>query len=345
MSVMLLNWPLIITLIAIAALPVFFPRRSGGSRREQLSLEIREARREDVEARPKPGKHNKAEAGDAKLSLLSGLRSSSWGFGQDLRGTGGTLIVLVTVFFLIVGVGAGTFYVGHPPEATGSGDANSFLLSGSGSDGEMLARLTDYTRSIGTEEQASTAAAGERLPDVNTMIERLAARLETTPEDIDGWRMLGWSYFHTGRYEEAATAYARAVEFDPGSAELKLSYEEAKAKASESGNLETASSLQTDTIGKSTDGPSVEKIAKFEGMPPRERDAAIRSMVDGLAARLESSPRDVEGWTRLMRSRVVLGEREVAATAFRKALEAFKDDMAASSKIAAAATELGLRAE
>ena len=107
----------------------------------------------------------------------------------------------------------------------------------------MLARLTDYTRSIGTEEPASMAAAGKLLPDVNTMIERLAARLETTPDDIEGWRMLGWSYFHTARYEQAATAYARAVELDPSSAELKLSYEEAKAKASESGNSEIASSL------------------------------------------------------------------------------------------------------
>jgi cytochrome c-type biogenesis protein CcmH len=80
-------------------------------------------------------------------------------------------------------------------------------------------------------------------------------------------------------------------------------------------------------------------------MPPHERNAQIRSMVDGLAARLESSPRDVEGWIRLMRSRVVLGEREVAATTFRKALEVFKDDSAASGTIAAAATELGLKVE
>ena len=85
----------------------------------------------------------------------------------------------------------------------------------------MLARLKDYTRSIGAEEPASMPAAGKLLPDVNTMIERLAARLETTPDDIKGWRTLGWSYFHTGRYEQAATAYARAVELDPNSAELK----------------------------------------------------------------------------------------------------------------------------
>jgi cytochrome c-type biogenesis protein CcmH len=153
--------------------------------------------------------------------------------------------------------------------------------------------------------------------------------------------MLGWSYFHTGRYKQAAAALARAVELDPNSAELKLAYEEAKGKASESDNSETASSLQTVATGKGGD----EKIAKSEATPPRAHDAAVRSMVDGLANRLESSPRDVEGWTRLMRSRVVLGEREVAATAFRKALEVFKDDTAASGKITAAAIELGLKPE
>jgi cytochrome c-type biogenesis protein CcmH len=93
------------------------------------------------------------------------------------------------------------------------------------------------------------------------------------------------------------------------------------------------------------DGLSVEKITKSKTMAPHERDAAIGSMVDGLADRLESSPRDVEGWALLLRSRVVLGERELAATAFRKALEVFKDDSAASGKITAAAMELGLKAD
>jgi len=261
-----------------------------------------------------------------------------------LQGASGALIAAAAVFLLVAGIGAATSYVGDPPGATGSGDTNSSPPS-SGSDGETLARLTDYTRSIATEEPASMAAAGRLLPDVNTMIERLAARLEATPEDIEGWRMLGWSYFHTGRYEQAAAAYARAVELDPSSAELKRSYKEAKAKASESDNLETGSSLQTEAVAKSGDGPIVDKITKSEAMPPGARDAAIRAMVDRLAARLERSPRDIEGWTRLMRSRVVLGEREVAATAFRKALEVFKDDSAASSKITAAANELGLKAE
>ena len=208
----------------------------------------------------------------------------------------------------------------------------------------MLQRLADYAGSTATGDPASVAAANKLLPDVNTMIERLAARLKTSPEDIEGWRMLGWSYFQTGRYQQAATAYARAVELEPSSAEFKLAYDEAKAKASENDNSETALSLQTEAAGKG-DGRSVDKVATSEAMPANERDAAIRSMVEGLANRLASSPRDVEGWTLLMRSRVVLGEKEVAATTFRKALEVFKDDTAASGKIAAAATELGLKAE
>ena len=276
----------------------------------------------------------------ARLALLSRLRSSSWGFGQDLRGTSGTLIVAAAVFLLVAGIGAAASYLKDPPEATGSGDKIS--QAHSGSNGEALANLKNYTRSIGAEEPGSGTAPGKLLPDVNTMIERLAARLETAPGDLKGWRMLGWSYLHTGRYKQAAIALARAAELDPNSAELKLAYEEAKAKASESDKLETVSSLLTGAVGKGGDGPSAEKNTKSQGMAPSEH---IRSMVEGLANRLESSPRDVDGWTRLMRSRVVLGEREVAATTFRKALEVFKDDAAASGKIAAAAIELGLKAE
>ena len=330
MSLTLLGWLVVFFSIAILAL-LIFPLRS--------------RHLEGIGAGLKLGKLNEAEADASRPALLSRLRSSRLWFGQDLRGTAGTLIVAAVAFLLVAGIGAVSSYVGDSPEATFSGDTIPFSLPRSASNGEMLARLTEYTRSIGTEEPASMAAADKLLPDVNTMIERLAARLETAPEDIEGWRMLGWSYFHTELYEQAATAYARAVSLDPSSAELKRSYEEAKAKASESGNLETAPSLQTEAVGKSGDGRSVEKMTTSEAMPGRERDAAIRSMVDGLADRLERSPRDVEGWTLLMRSQVVLGEREVAATAFRKALEIFKDDSAASGKITAAAIELDLKGE
>ena len=304
-------------------------------------METSKACLEDIGARLKHGEFSEAEADAARLALFSRLRPSRWGLDQNLLGTPRMLFVAAAVFLLVSGIGTAIPYVGNAPKATRPGETISF----SGPDGEMLTRLTDYARSLGTEQPSSTTAAGELLPDVNAMIERLAARLKTTPQDVEGWRMLGWSYFHTTRYEDAATAFGRALELDPGSAELKLSYEEAKAKAAEGGNSKTVSSLQTGAVDKSGDGLSAEKVTAPEAMPALERDAAIRSMVDGLANRLESSPRDVDGWIQLMRSRIVLGEGEVAATAFRKAREVFVDDQAASGKIMAAATELGLKAE
>lgn len=142
------------------------------------------------------------------------------------RGGTGIWLAAAAIFLLIAGVGAATSYVGKPSNVAGSEDT----------DGEVLAHAKDYARSLGNEKPASTAADGRILPDVNTMIERLAARLEIAPEDVQGWRMLGWSYFNTERYDDAAAAYAKAAELDPSSAELKLAYEEAKAKASESPN-------------------------------------------------------------------------------------------------------------
>lgn len=277
----------------------------------------------------------------AGLAFLSRLRSGGWGSVQVRRGTTRTLIVAAAAFLLVAGIGAAASYLGTPHQPP----RDEVSQAHSGSNGGALARLKDYTRSIGAEEPAPMASPGKLLPDVNTMIDRLAARLETTPGDAKGWRMLGWSYLNTGRYKQAAAAYAKAVELEPNSAELKASYEEAKTKASEGDNLAISSSSQTEAVGEGGDGRHVEKGAQFEAMSPSERDAAIRSMVDGLAARLESSPRDIEGWTRLMRSRVVLGEREVAAKALRKALEVFKDDAEATGKITAAASELGLEAE
>ena len=244
---------------------------------------------------------------------------------------------------LVAGVGAATSYLRHPPDATASWDTSS--SSRSGPNEEALARLEDYARSIGTDEPPSKATAGKPLPDVNTMIERLVARLEAMPGDSNGWRMLGWFYLNTGRFEQAAAAYARAVELDPNSADLKRSYEEAKAKASEAPNPRTGSSSQAGAAGKGVDGSSGDKTTTSEATPPHETNAAIRAMVDGLANRLENSPRDIDGWMRLMRSRVVLGEREVAATAYRRAREIFKDDSAASGEITAAAVELGLKVE
>ena len=51
-------------------------------------------------------------------------------------------------------------------------------------------------------------------------------------------------------------------------------------------------------------------------MSPAERQQAIRSMVEGLAARLKENPQDRAGWLRLANAWKVLGENASAADAY-----------------------------
>ncbi|HKQ94666.1 MAG TPA: tetratricopeptide repeat protein [Aestuariivirgaceae bacterium] len=332
-----------VLLAASIALVLIFLRQRATSRRERLDVESFRTGLEDVGARLKRGEITEAEADAARLALHSGRRSSGRGFGWHLQGAPRMLVVAAAGVIPVAAIGAAISYVGGPPVATGPSDANANAEAGAG-DGDV-AHLADYARSIESRQPSSPPAAGQLLPDVNTMIERLAARLESTPQDVEGWRMLGWSYYHTGAFRQSAAAFEKALKLDPNSAELKLSYEEASAKASGSGEAGMIPSLPTASVDHASDTLSSEPAAAIAGLPPEERDAAIRSMVDGLAQRLEASPRDVEGWIRLMRSRVVLGESEAAATAYRKSREVFAGDQAASARIAATATELGIEAD
>ena len=89
-------------------------------------------------------------------------------------------------------------------------------------------------------------------------------------------------------------------------------------------------------------GPSPQDVQAAEAMSPADRSAMIRGMVDGLARRLDQSPRDADGWIKLIRSRIVLGETDQAKQALSRSTEIFNDDTQQRDRIIAAARELGL---
>lgn len=62
-------------------------------------------------------------------------------------------------------------------------------------------------------------AAPSQQPSVDDVIAKLEAKLAEEPDDAEGWRMLGWSYFQTERYAEAATALKKATTLDPENAQ------------------------------------------------------------------------------------------------------------------------------
>ncbi|MET0251790.1 MAG: tetratricopeptide repeat protein [Novosphingobium sp.] len=82
---------------------------------------------------------------------------------------------------------------------------------------------------------ASTAAAGGEQPSVDQVITKLEARLKANPNDAEGWRMLGWSYFQTERFAESATAMKRATALDPKNPEYFSMLGEALVMASKDG--------------------------------------------------------------------------------------------------------------
>lgn len=71
-----------------------------------------------------------------------------------------------------------------------------------------------YYYSQGTWQQQRLVAGEVQPPpvtaeDVEQMLATLRARLDSAPDDAEGWAMLGRAYFMTRRYPESAQAYAQ----------------------------------------------------------------------------------------------------------------------------------------
>ena len=70
-----------------------------------------------------------------------------------------------------------------------------------------------------------------QLQQVQSMLPKLEQRLQAQPNDPIGWDMLGKSYMALERYPEAAKAYAKLAELQPGEAQVFADYADAQAMA------------------------------------------------------------------------------------------------------------------
>jgi cytochrome c-type biogenesis protein CcmH len=90
--------------------------------------------------------------------------------------------------------------------------------------------------------------------------------------------------------------------------------------------------------------PAPGDIAAAEEMNAGDRQAMIRGMVDSLASRLKEDPANLEGWMRLIRSYVVLDQRDRAKDALHDGLRAFPETGEQGKQLLALARELGIDA-
>lgn len=77
------------------------------------------------------------------------------------------------------------------------------------------------------QESAPKAAVADPASTPDQAITQLEAKLKADPRNLEGWQMLGWAFFQTGRYAEAATAYRRATTLAPNNATMWSSLGEA----------------------------------------------------------------------------------------------------------------------
>lgn len=83
---------------------------------------------------------------------------------------------------------------------------------------------------------AASMTSNVQAPDVQAMVEGLAARLQREPENGPGWQMLAKSYAALGRFADAAGAYGKAVALLPADASLLADYADVLAMT-QSGNF------------------------------------------------------------------------------------------------------------
>lgn len=80
---------------------------------------------------------------------------------------------------------------------------------------------------------APEGSADHPAGDVGAMIAQLEAQMRAQPGNVEGWRMLGWSYLQTGRNAEAAEAYGKAVALEPANVEYLSAQGEATVLAAQ----------------------------------------------------------------------------------------------------------------
>lgn len=180
------------------------------------------------------------------------------------------------------------------------------------------------------------AGGGTVPPEARELLEKVVAE---RPEDPRAAFFLGLAAAQAGERDAALATWRRLLAEAPADAPWRETVVAAIREAAAGLGLAVEPMLAETTgrppAARSEPAPEARERARaIASLPPEERQAAIRSMVEGLEARLSAGGGDVEGWLRLARARRVLGEPEKARAAFEKALALRPDDPAILSDYA-----------
>jgi cytochrome c-type biogenesis protein CcmH len=192
---------------------------------------------------------------------------------------------------------------------------------------KLLGETADRQASLG--EALAGAATGVVTADAKAAFERALVLDAANPR---AQFYLGIAAQQDGRATEAVERWQSLIARAPADAPWLPHVREALAR------VEPAAVAEKPV----TPGPSAQDVAAAADMPASERDQMVRGMVERLAARLSADGSDVDGWLRLMRAYVVLGEIGKARAAATDARRALATDPAKLRRIDEGAKNFGL---
>lgn len=171
--------------------------------------------------------------------------------------------------------------------------------------GENAARQSDLGEAL------VAAANGIVTADAKSAFERALA---LDPNDLKAKFYVGMAAEQDGDRARAAEIWRGMTENAPADAPWLPMVREALTR------------VAGGTPAAISPGPAAEDIAAAGGMSEKDRGEMIRGMVARLADRLKENGKDVEGWQRLLRAYMVLGERDKANAAAADAKRALAND-------------------
>jgi len=183
-------------------------------------------------------------------------------------------------------------------------------------------------------EALAAASNGIVTTEAKTTFERALA-LE--PGDPKSQFYLGLAAQQDGDKAKAATIWQGLLKNAPADAPWLAAVSDALAGI---GEAPAARSAAPPIAGDA--GPSPSDMAAASAMTEAQRGEMIGGMVARLADRLKQDGSDVEGWMRLLRAYIVLGERDKAKAAASEARRALASDPDKLHRIDELAKGLGL---
>jgi len=275
---------MIISALAIVILPLLQTVKSQDEFRTQQNISIAQDQLRKLKEEKQQGMMTDADyelaMADLEQSLHSDLANQSNGASYDSGSAykiSGILLLIVPIIIVSL-----YYYLGSPKLV-----------------GAVMPKSNNSAISIGMEQ-----AKQEKVADVKSMFNLLKQRLESNPDDGQGWMMMGLTYMHFEQFDEAVDAYQKAVNLLPNNENAIDGLD--RAKVAQSGK--SVSTTQLKTIDKKMVAPNGQTVD-------------VGAMVMRLKAKLEKNPNNPQGWLMLGRSYTHLGLNNDAVYAYQQALK------------------------